>query len=99
MPSKLTGILAAGGAVLATAEEGTELYKVVTLNEIGRVVQPGSSEEIEIGIESLLDDMALLQRCRHNARKFAETHLHKETILRDFEQELNRMAAPCGGED
>lgn len=96
MPSKLTGILAAGGAVLATAEEGTELYKVVTQNEVGQVVQPGSSEGVEMGIESLLDNMTLLQRYRHNARKFAETHLHKETILLDFEQELNRVVAPCG---
>ena len=99
MPSKLTGILAAGGAVLATAEEGTELYKVVIQNEVGQVVQPGSSEDIEMGIESLLDDMTRLQRYRHNARKFAETHLHKETILWDFEQELNRVVAPCGRGD
>ena len=99
MPSKLTGILAAGGAVLATAEQGTELHKVVTQNEVGQVVQPGSSAGIKMGIECLLDDMALLQRCRHNARKFAETKLHKENILRDFEQELNRVVAPCGGDD
>lgn len=99
MPSKLTGILAAGGAVLATAEEGTELYKVVTQNEVGQVVEPGSAEGIEMGIESLLDDMARLQRYRHNARKFAETHLHKETILWNFEQELNRVIAPCGRGD
>lgn len=99
MPSKLTGILAAGGAVLATAEEGTELYKVVTQNEVGQVVQPGSSEGIEMGIESLLDDMTLLQRYRHNARKFAETHLHKVAILLGFEQELNRVVAPCGRGD
>lgn len=96
MPSKLTGILAAGGAVLATAEEGTELYKVVTQHEIGQVVQPGASEELEKGIESLLDDVMLLQQYQHNARKFAEAYLHKETILRDFEQELNKVVAPCG---
>jgi len=99
MPSKLTGILAAGGVVLATAEEATELYKVVTQNEVGQVVQPGSSEGIEMGIESLLCDMTLLQRYRHNARKFAETHLHKEAILWDFERELNRVVAPCGSRD
>lgn len=99
MPSKLTGILAAGGAVLATAEEGTELYKVVTQNEVGQVVQPGSSEGIEMGIASLLDDMTRHQRYRHNARKFAETNLHKESILLDFEQELNRVVAPCGRGD
>jgi len=99
MPSKLTGILAAGGAVLATAEETTELYKVVTQNEVGQVAQPGSSEGIEMGIESLLGDMTLLQRYRHNARKFAEANLHKEAILWDFEQELNRVVVPYGGGD
>jgi colanic acid biosynthesis glycosyl transferase WcaI len=99
MPSKLTGILAAGGAVLATAEEATELYKVVTQNEVGRVVQPGSSEGVEMGIEAMLDDLTLLQRCQHNARKFAETNLHKESILWDFERELSRVVAPCGSRD
>lgn len=91
MPSKLTGILATGGAVLASAEVGTELYKVVTQNEVGQVIQPGSSEGLVMGIESLLDDTRRLQRYRHNARKFAETNLNKETILRDFERELNRV--------
>lgn len=93
MPSKLTGILAAGGVVLATAEESTELYKVVIQNEVGQVVPPGSSANIEMGIKSLLDDIVLLKRYRYNARKFAETNLHKETILRGFEQELSRAIA------
>lgn len=96
MPSKLTGILAAGGAVLASAEEGTELHKVVSQNGLGKVVRPGSSADIEAGIESLLDDVALLQHCRLQARKFAENHLHKEIILREFEQELSSVAAPPG---
>lgn len=93
MPSKLTGILATGGAVLATTEEGTELYKVVTQNEIGRAVRPGSSVEIGTGIECLLDDITLLTRYRYNARKFAEANLHSEVILCGFEQELNRAIA------
>lgn len=99
MPSKLTGILAAGGAVLATAEEGTELYKVVTQNEIGQVVPPGSSVSIGMGIESLLDDMTRLKQYQYNARKFAETNLHKETILRGFEQELGRAITRGMGQD
>lgn len=91
MPSKLTGILAAGGVVLATTEEGTELYKVVTQNKIGQVVRPGSSVEIGTGIEYLLNDMTLLTRYRYNARKFAQANLHSEVILCGFEQELNRV--------
>ena len=69
---------------------------MVTQNKLGQFVQPGASEGIEIGIESLLEDMTLLQLYRQNARKFAETNLHKETILLDFEQELSRVVAPRG---
>src|SRR5690606_37975778 len=50
MPSKLTGILAAGGCALVTATRGTTLYDVVDEFQMGILVEPENDDELERGI-------------------------------------------------
>src|SRR5690606_34229927 len=40
LPSKLTGIAAAGGASIVAAEAGTTLYDTVMNNRIGLIIEP-----------------------------------------------------------
>ncbi|MBE8719333.1 WcaI family glycosyltransferase [Sphingobacterium pedocola] len=89
MPSKLTGILAAGGCALVTATEGTTLYDVVYKFQMGILVQPENEEDLLRGIRlGLFGDTSAY---RQNARNYAEQYLEKEQILRKFEADLNDL--------
>jgi colanic acid biosynthesis glycosyl transferase WcaI len=79
MPSKLTTILATGGLVIATANEGTSLYKDIVENDMGIVIKPENNE--------ILKD-AILNACQidhsikvKNARQYAEKFLNMDVML------------------
>jgi colanic acid biosynthesis glycosyl transferase WcaI len=90
LPSKLTGILSAGGFSLITAVPGTSLYDLVQTHQVGLVIEPESADALQAGIEQAL--ATDLQPYRQNARRYAETFLDKEVILRGFEGELKKLA-------
>ena len=89
LPSKLTGILAAGGFSLVTAVPHTSLYDLVETHQVGIVIEPESADALQTGIERAL--ATDLQPYRDNARHYAQTHLDKDVILKDFEGELKRL--------
>ena len=82
MPSKLTGILAAGGCAIVTAMPGTSLYEVVKDHKMGLLCEPESPEALKETIENALD--ADLSPIKTNARKYAEIYLNKDEILSSF---------------
>lgn len=86
MPSKLTGILAAGGCAIVTAEPGTSLYTVVNQHKMGVLIEPESVQSLYDGIEYVLNSDIDVYKA--NARKYAESFLSKEGILLDFEKKL-----------
>ncbi|GAB3545421.1 WcaI family glycosyltransferase [Spirosoma fluminis] len=89
LPSKLTGILAAGGCALVSAIPGTTLYDVVHKHQMGILIEPESVEALEWAIQDALSlDLSTYQR---NARNYAERNLDKETTLRKFVNELYRL--------
>lgn len=92
MPSKLSGILAAGGCAVVTASPGTYLCDIVEANQIGVVVEPESVSALTSAINDSLDG-AHVAACRRNARLFAEQNLAKEQILMRLESHLEWMAA------
>lgn len=47
LPSKLSNILAVGGLCVVTASPGSSLYNVILENQIGILVPPENSEELE----------------------------------------------------
>ena len=87
MPSKLTGILACGGIVIATARKDTELANVVQAAE-GMVCTPGDSSEMATLIKSLAAKGEANSEMRIKARNYAELNLSKEAILSKFYDEL-----------
>lgn len=91
LPSKLTGILAAGGCAVVTALPGTSLYELMTDNALGLVVAPESVEALQAGIEQGL--VGPLQHYRHNARRYAEQHLSKAAVLSAFETSVKKLVA------
>jgi len=89
MPSKLTGILAAGGCALVTAEPGTSLYEVVKEHNLGIIAMPEDQNDLLTKLAKALDSD--LAPYKVNARRYAEKYLNKENILKDFEQELVQL--------
>lgn len=89
MPSKLTGILAAGGCPVVTASPGTSLYEVIDTHAVGILVEPGSVEALTNSIRQALNND--LTPYRTNARKYAENHLSKTAILGAFQAQLLRV--------
>ncbi|TRW24644.1 colanic acid biosynthesis glycosyltransferase WcaI [Flavobacterium zepuense] len=86
MPSKLTGILAAGGCSIVTAEPGTSLYHVIHEYNMGILTEPESATALKNSIDLAINSD--LEVYKTNARKYAEMMLSKENILKDFENNL-----------
>ena len=91
MPSKLTGMLASGKAVIATAHGGTEVANVV--KDCGLVVPPESPVEFSKAILLLARDEGLRHRLGRAGRDYAERFLDRDSVLRSFAAELKKLSA------
>jgi putative colanic acid biosynthesis glycosyltransferase WcaI len=91
MPSKLTGMMASGRAVLATARSGTQLASV--LEGRGMVTPPGDVNAFVSALLRLGEDPALRRRLGKNARRYAIDNMNRDGILGQFEMSMMRA---CG---
>jgi colanic acid biosynthesis glycosyl transferase WcaI len=89
MPSKLTGMLASGRPVIATALPGTQVAEVV--EQCGLVVPPGDAEALVDAVLSLADDAPGRATLGARARAYAEANLERDAILSRFESELRSL--------
>lgn len=92
MPSKLVGILSAGGASIVSADKGTSLSDVVLDNGLGWVIDPEKGDVLAEGIRTALAS-PLLEAYRLNARQYAEQHLSEQAILPRFEAMLEEITS------
>lgn len=90
MPSKLGGILSAGGCAIVTASPGTTLYDIVKENNMGIIVEPESATALTAAIKAALDGSGT-ENYKKNARIFAEQNLSKNQILRYLEIHLEKI--------
>ncbi|MDZ4055643.1 MAG: glycosyltransferase WbuB [Polynucleobacter sp.] len=89
MPSKLTGMLASGRAVQATAMPETELGRVVIQDAAcGLVVPPENAAAMAEALRALAADPARRAELGANGRRYAEQELSRDVILRRFEAQL-----------
>jgi colanic acid biosynthesis glycosyl transferase WcaI len=79
MPSKLTGMLASGRPVIATAGKDSELARVV--EGCGICVPPDDHMAIVDALNCLLSDTNLRSRLGARARERALDYFEKETVL------------------
>lgn len=91
MPSKMTGTLASGRAILATASPETQLS--YALEGCGLVVPSESPEMMAEGLRRLAHDASLRERLGKAGRVYAERNLDKEQVLKGF---LERLQGVCG---
>jgi colanic acid biosynthesis glycosyl transferase WcaI len=89
MPSKLTGVLSAGGFSLITADEKTELGELVLSNPgIAMLVEPENPDALKQALLTYLDHEGPKGAYNTIARKYAEDHLAKDRVLERFEMNL-----------
>jgi colanic acid biosynthesis glycosyl transferase WcaI len=102
MPSKLTGMLASGRPVIATAQAQTELHQLVgDRAQCGLVVPPADAEAMAQAILKLAGDEQSRMLMGANGRAFAVQELGHDAVLSRFEEELARCLeekdAPVAG--
>jgi colanic acid biosynthesis glycosyl transferase WcaI len=90
MPSKLTGMLASGKPVLATAHGGTQVANV--LESIGVVVPPENTDEFTNAILDLDGNAERRNQLGKKARDYAVEYLATEAILIQFEENLKKIS-------
>jgi colanic acid biosynthesis glycosyl transferase WcaI len=86
MPSKLTGMLASGRPVIATAAAGTQV--ALTLGSCGIAVPPLDTPALFAAVRALVDDLGMRHALGVSARAHAVEHLGRERVLQRFESEL-----------
>lgn len=92
MPSKLTGMMASGRAVLATAHEHTELGRVVAeLAVCGMVVPPEDPKALADALRTLANNPQMRSELGTKGRIYAEQELSQSVILRRFEAQLHAL--------
>lgn len=92
MPSKLTGMLASGKSVIATAVTDTELGHVITESaKCGLIVEPENGYALAQAIIKLAQDEESRVVYGKNGRAYAENKLSKDKILRNFEVDLLKL--------
>ncbi|WP_250517583.1 glycosyltransferase WbuB [Caballeronia sp. INDeC2] len=91
MPSKLGAMLSSNRPVIATANQGTELWDVV--NSVGLAVEPESPIALSHAILRLADDRPLREHLGALGRQYAVSNLSKESILLHFEARLRNCVS------
>jgi colanic acid biosynthesis glycosyl transferase WcaI len=86
MPSKLTGMLASGRPVIATAAPGTQV--ALALESCGIAVPPADRRGLFAAVRTLANDAEMCNVMGIAARAYAVEHLGKERVLERFESEL-----------
>ncbi len=89
MPSKLTGMLASGRPIVATAARGTQV--ALAIEGCGLAVEPGDMAGVISAIDTLVGSANLRREMGANARLHAVEHLGKDRVLGRFEQELKHL--------
>ena len=91
MPSKLTNIMAVGGACIATADPGTEIGRVFASAECGQLVEPEHAAELATAIAELAENHARRKSLAARAHRYARSHLARGPILSAVESELRDL--------
>lgn len=89
MPSKLTGMLASGRAIVGTATASTQLGKL--LQDVGVRVEPGDAKAVARAIEFLAGRPETRAEMGRLARRHAEETLDQDHILNQFVREVQTL--------
>lgn len=86
VPSRMYNIMAAGKPILGVADEASELARVISEENIGWVVAPGSPELIARAISEAQANRQLLQEMSAKARQATVVKYARQIILRKHQE-------------
>lgn len=89
LPSKLTGMLASGRPVVASAKQDSELANIVA--GAGITVPPGDVGALTAAIRELAVDAPRRQRLGTAGRRYAEAHFSRDVILTRLAAALQKV--------
>ncbi len=89
MPSKLSGMLASGRVVIATAPLSSALGRII--DEVGILVPPEDARELAKKIHEASADPQMRTILGEKGRKWVMAHWAKEKVLSSFEKKLEGM--------
>jgi colanic acid biosynthesis glycosyl transferase WcaI len=95
MPSKLTGMLASGRVILATALPGTGVANALVTS--GVVTPPGDAPALTAALRLLTTDAPLRRKLGDSARRQAVTTLSRDAVVGDFQHHLDQLLASASG--
>lgn len=90
LPSKLSGMMASGRPVIATAEPHTELAQQTSPN--GMVTPPGDADRFSAAIAALAGDRDLRDRLGRTARERAVRQWDRDLVLSELERHFLLLA-------
>jgi colanic acid biosynthesis glycosyl transferase WcaI len=88
-------MLASGRPVIAAAAAHTPLARIV--EQCGIVAAADDAREFEHALRELLRHEIARHTLGAAARRYAEQHLHKENVLRRYEEQLGSCVADTSG--
>ncbi|WP_123041916.1 glycosyltransferase WbuB [Cohnella candidum] len=91
MPSKLTGMLASGKAVIATAERETAVHAVMEQSRAGLLIPPEDPDALADGLRDLAEREAFRKEAGLAARRYAEEKLGYEAVMQAFHQSVTEL--------
>jgi colanic acid biosynthesis glycosyl transferase WcaI len=94
MPSKLLNIMAVSKPVVATADPGTELHRVISQSGCGLCATPESPVDLAIAIGHLADNRRLRESLGCAGRSYVESHLSIDHVLNTFADHLDGLVRP-----
>jgi colanic acid biosynthesis glycosyl transferase WcaI len=94
MPSKLSGMLASGKPVIATALPNTEVGEIIS--QVGEMVRPEDPAALTETIVSLANDPQKRNRLGRLGRQYARQHLEKEVVLANFKSAIEDLISDQG---
>ena len=89
MPSKLTGMLASGRPVVATANKGTQIADA--LLDCGVVVEPDNVSQFSEAILQLARDAGKCAVLGAKAREYAIRHWARESVLQELDRQFKGL--------
>ena len=84
MPSKITSIVGAGGAVIVTASPNTSLHHLINIHQFGWTIAPDNPEALTKKIIQLYSENILIEKAKKNALNYADQYIRKDKVINSF---------------
>lgn len=91
VPSKFYGIAAAGRPMLALVDEGSEIDRLVTSQQLGFSIPHGQEKSLRLAIETAMDNQESLREMGIRARHYFDSRLDRNQATRAYQLLLERV--------